>query len=173
MEILNLKKALEQIMQLKSKYYFRRASERVALMDSVGRELSEDIIADSMSPEFDIAAMDGFAVRSADNYPLKITGKIYAGDGIAKIDHGECVTIATGAILPHGADSVLKIEDSDIKKDLLYGKTLNKWENVFRKGSEYNTAIISASPRSCVVEGYVITDRDIKEGELVNVYLFC
>ena len=38
---------------------------------------------------------------------------------------------------------------------------------------EYNTSIISASPRSCVVEGYVITDRNIGKGELVNVYLFC
>jgi molybdopterin biosynthesis enzyme len=37
---------------------------------------------------------------------------------------------------------------------------------------EYNTAIISASPRSAVVEGYVITNRDIGKGELVNVYLF-
>jgi hypothetical protein len=37
---------------------------------------------------------------------------------------------------------------------------------------EYNTAIISASPRSSVVEGYVITNRDIGKGEQVNVYLF-
>jgi molybdopterin molybdotransferase/putative molybdopterin biosynthesis protein len=37
---------------------------------------------------------------------------------------------------------------------------------------EYNTAIISASPRSAVVEGYVITNKDIEKGELVNVYLF-
>jgi hypothetical protein len=37
---------------------------------------------------------------------------------------------------------------------------------------EYQTAIISASPRSSVVEGYVITDRDIGKGELVKVYLF-
>ncbi len=37
---------------------------------------------------------------------------------------------------------------------------------------EYKTAIISASPRSCVVDGYVITNRDIRKGEQVNVYLF-
>lgn len=37
---------------------------------------------------------------------------------------------------------------------------------------EYNTAIISASPRSSGVEGYVITDRNIRKGEQVNVYLF-
>jgi len=34
------------------------------------------------------------------------------------------------------------------------------------------SAIISASPRSAVVEGYIMTNRDIEKGELVNVYLF-
>ncbi|NJD78663.1 MAG: molybdopterin molybdotransferase MoeA [Candidatus Methanoperedens sp.] len=136
--IITLNEALEKIKQLKSAYYFRRESEKVALPDSVGRELSEDIIADSMSPAFDIASMDGFAVRSADRYPLKISGKVYAGDSIARIKSGEAMAIATGAILPQGADTVLKIEDAEVKKDLLYGKKLKMWENVFRRGSDYS-----------------------------------
>lgn len=113
--IITLNEALEKIKQLKNTYYFRRESEKVALPDSVGREISEDIIADSMSPAFDIAAMDGFAVRPEDVYPLKISGKVYAGDGITKtkIKSCEAIAIATGAILPEGADAVLKIEDAD------------------------------------------------------------
>jgi molybdopterin biosynthesis enzyme len=71
-----LKEALEKIRQLKTTYYFKRVSEYVSIPDSVGRELSEDIVADYMSPAFDIAAMDGFAVRSVDVYPLKISGSI-------------------------------------------------------------------------------------------------
>jgi molybdenum cofactor synthesis domain-containing protein len=47
------------------------------------------------------------------------------------------MAIATGAILPKGADAVLKIEDSEVRKDLLYGKSFKKCENVFRKGSDY------------------------------------
>jgi len=43
----------------------------------VGRELSEYIVADYMSPAFDIAAMDGFAIHSDDVYPLKISGSVY------------------------------------------------------------------------------------------------
>ncbi|MCX9029225.1 MAG: molybdopterin molybdotransferase MoeA [Candidatus Methanoperedens sp.] len=135
--ITTLNEALEKIKQLKNTYYFRRESENVTLSDSVGRELSEDIIAKSMSPLFDIAAMDGFAVLRADRYPLKISGKIYAGDSIAKSKSGEAMAIATGAILPQGADAVLKIEDAQVNNDLLYGKELNLWENVFRKGSDY------------------------------------
>jgi molybdopterin molybdotransferase len=135
--ITTLKEALEKIKQLKSTYYFRRESEHVSLLDSVGRELSEDISADYMSPSFDIAAMDGFAVRSDGVYPLKIKGSVYAGYQRAQIQRGEAMAIATGAILPEGADALLKIEDAEVKKDLLYGKNLIKWENVFRKGSDY------------------------------------
>ncbi len=132
-----LKEALEKIRQLKTTYYFKRVSEYVSIPDSVGRELSEDIVADYMSPAFDIAAMDGFAVRSVDVYPLKISGSVYAGDQRAQIHRGEAMAIATGAILPKGADAVLKIEDSEVRKDLLYGKSFKKCENVFRKGSDY------------------------------------
>jgi len=133
-----LKEALEKIKQLKTTYYFRRESEHVSLLDSVGRELSEDIVADYMSPAFDIAAMDGFAVQSDGVYPLKIKGSVYAGDQRAQIQKGEAMAIATGAILPEGADALLKIEEAEVKKDFLYGKNLMKWENVFRKGSDYH-----------------------------------
>ncbi|VVB97855.1 Uncharacterised protein [uncultured archaeon] len=135
---ITLDEALEKIKQLKNTYYFRRESEKVALNDSVGRELSEDIIADSMSPEFDIAAMDGFAVRSDDGYPLKISGNIYAGDSTANMKRGEAMAIATGAILPQGADAVLKMEDAEVKNNILCCKKTGKWENVFRKGSDYS-----------------------------------
>ncbi len=134
---ISLNEALEKINKLKNQYYFRRKSELVELNDSVGRELSETIFADSKSPEFDIAAMDGFAVRCEDGYPLKISGSAYAGDCIAKLNGGEAMAIATGALLPQGADAVLKKEDAEVKKDHLSGKKLRKWENVFRAGSDY------------------------------------
>ncbi len=134
---LTLKEALEKIKDLKSHFYFRRESEQVSLNDSIGRELSETIFAHSRSPEFDIAAMDGFAVRCEDGYPLKISGRVYAGDSIVKIKSSEAVAIATGALVPQGADAVLKMEDAEVKKDHLYGKNLRKWENVFRAGSDY------------------------------------
>ncbi|MCX9087193.1 MAG: hypothetical protein OIN90_06490, partial [Candidatus Methanoperedens sp.] len=65
-----LEDALEKIRMLKTKYYFRRESEDTTLNDSIGRELSETIFANSISPEFDIAAMDGFAFNCEDKFPL-------------------------------------------------------------------------------------------------------
>ena len=109
-----LQEALDKIKQLKNNFYFRRETEKVDLIDSVGRDLGETIYADSMSPEFDIAAMDGFAVRFEDKYPLKIVGKAYAGDRILKIKCREAITIATGAIIPHSSEAVLKIEDAHV-----------------------------------------------------------
>ncbi len=132
-----INEALEKLKGLKYKYYFRRESEKVALDESVGRELSETIFASSRSPELDIAAMDGFAVRNGDGFPLKISGSVYAGDSIVKIKPGEAIAIATGAFMPQGADAVLKIEDGNIKDNILHGKKLKKYENVFRAGSDY------------------------------------
>ncbi|MCX9081299.1 MAG: molybdopterin molybdotransferase MoeA [Candidatus Methanoperedens sp.] len=134
---ISLNEALEKINTLKNQYYFRRKSELVELNESVGRELSETIFADSMSPEFDIAAMDGFAVHCEDPYPLKISGSAYAGDCMANLNGGEAMAIATGALLPQDADAVLKKEDAEVKNNHLSGKKLRKWENVFRAGSDY------------------------------------
>ncbi|MCX9009706.1 MAG: molybdopterin molybdotransferase MoeA [Candidatus Methanoperedens sp.] len=132
-----LDKALGLIKRLKSKFYFRRGSEQVALPDSVGRELGETIFASSMSPGSDIAAMDGFAVHSEDGYPLRIKGRAYAEDMPVTIGEGEAVAIATGAFMPDGADAVLKMEDAKTERGMLYGTNLKKWENVFRAGSDY------------------------------------
>jgi len=134
---ITLKEALDKIKELKVLYYFKRYPEFISLKDSIGRELSETIFAKSMSPEFDIAAMDGYAARSEDDNPLKIMGRVYAGDRIAKIKSGEAMAIATGALLPESADAVLKMEDAKVKGDMLSGKSLRKWENVFRAGSDY------------------------------------
>lgn len=134
---LTIFEAHKKLTELKFHYYFRRESEKVALNDSVGRELSETISANSMSPLVDIAAMDGFAIRFEDGFPLKVIGSAYAGDIAAKIEPGQAIAIATGAFLPHGADAVLKIEDAKVIDDVLHGKTLKIWENVFRAGSDY------------------------------------
>ncbi len=60
-------------------------AESVALVDSRGRILAADIVADCDLPPFDRAQMDGYAIRAADvvNAParLRIVGESAAGDG--------------------------------------------------------------------------------------------
>ena len=89
--------------------------ESVAISESSGRILAEDIVADTDLPPFDRAQMDGYAVRAADvaNTParLKIVGESAAGAGWHhEMKAGEAVRIMTGAPVPVGADAVQQVE---------------------------------------------------------------
>ena len=94
--------------------------ESVKLEQSLGRVLAESICANRDLPPYDVSAMDGFAVRSADvvNAPvtLEIIEDIKAGDMPTKIvQAGQCSRIMTGAPLPQGADAVIRVEDTQVE----------------------------------------------------------
>src|ERR1041385_9492277 len=89
--------------------------ESVAISESIGRILAEDVIADTDLPPFDRAQMDGYAVRANDlsNGParLQIVGESAAGAGWHhEMKAGEAVRIMTGAPVPKGADAVQQVE---------------------------------------------------------------
>ncbi len=92
--------------------------ETVALENSLGRVLAQDIRANRDQPPYDVSAMDGYALRSADvaNAPvlLEIIEDIKAGDMPSKtVQSGQCARIMTGAPVPQGADAVLRVEDTE------------------------------------------------------------
>lgn len=96
--------------------------ESVALAQSLGRVLGEDIRANRDQPPYDVSAMDGYALRSADaaNAPvtLEVIEDIKAGDMPSKtVQAGQCARIMTGAPLPQGADAVLRVEDTQAVSD--------------------------------------------------------
>jgi molybdopterin molybdotransferase len=91
------------------------------LLDALGRRLAMDIIAPEPSPRYTNSAMDGFAVRWEDvatvagGYPVKlaITGESQAGvpfSGTCR--SGQAIKISTGAMLPSGTDTVVRVEDT-------------------------------------------------------------
>jgi molybdopterin molybdotransferase len=91
--------------------------ESVRLEQSLGRVLAEDVRANRDLPPYDVSAMDGYAVRSADlkNSPvtLAIIEDIRAGDMPTKtLLAGQCARIMTGAPVPQGADAVIRVEDT-------------------------------------------------------------
>lgn len=91
--------------------------EAIELERSLGRVLAEDIRANRDQPPYDVSAMDGYALRSADvrNVPatLQIIEDIKAGDMPSKtVQAGQCARIMTGAPVPQGADAVLRVEDT-------------------------------------------------------------
>jgi molybdopterin molybdotransferase len=102
----------------------RLAAELVSLDESAGRVLAHDVISDIDIAGFENSAMDGFALRCEDvqqagaDAPvnLRIIGHIGAGtvfEGV--VTPGSAVRIMTGAPLPAGADSVIKIEDVEVR----------------------------------------------------------
>jgi len=94
--------------------------EKVGLLDALGRVLGEDIIAPRDNPPWNNSAMDGFAVRWEDikkdheitrPAELKIIEDIQAGQVATKIvGSGEAIRIMTGAPVPDGADTVVRVE---------------------------------------------------------------
>lgn len=95
----------------------RCAVESLTLERSLLRVLGEDIRANRDLPPYDVSAMDGFAVRSADlarvPVSLQVIEDIKAGDRPRRVvGPGQCARIMTGAPLPAGADAVIRVEDT-------------------------------------------------------------
>jgi molybdopterin molybdotransferase len=91
--------------------------ETVKLEQSLSRVLAEDVRANRDLPPYDVSAMDGYAVRSADmaKVPATLTviKDIKAGDMPTKVvQAGQCARIMTGAPVPQGADAVIRVEDT-------------------------------------------------------------
>lgn len=89
-------------------------AEAVAIAESIGRVLAEDVAAVRDQPPFAASAMDGWAVRAADTPgTLRIVGESAAGHGYAgTVGAGEAVRIFTGAAVPADCDAVVIQEDA-------------------------------------------------------------
>jgi molybdopterin molybdotransferase len=87
-------------------------AERIPLAEAAGRVLAEAARAAVDLPPFPSSAMDGFALRAADAPGrLPVTVRIAAGRPSPRpLVAGEAMAIATGGVVPDGADSVVPIE---------------------------------------------------------------
>jgi molybdopterin molybdotransferase len=108
--MISFEKAYEIIMNSA----FALKTESVELSRSLNRVLAHDIKSDTDMPPFNKSAMDGYACRKADLQEiLSIIEIIPAGMKPQKtIGKDECSKIMTGAIVPEGADCVIKVENT-------------------------------------------------------------
>ena len=107
-DLLTLEAALEAVLARSAPL----PAERVALGEAAGRVLAEPARALVDLPPFASSAMDGFALRSADTPGLlTVVARIAAGSPAARaLRPGEAMGIATGGVVPVGADAVVPIE---------------------------------------------------------------
>jgi putative molybdopterin biosynthesis protein len=102
-------------------------AETVPLSEALGRVLSADVIAPVDVPSFDRSNVDGFAVQAADTFGagedrprrLRLNAEIIATGTAPRQTVAACTAtaIATGAMLPRGADAVVMIEYTDVCGD--------------------------------------------------------
>jgi molybdopterin molybdotransferase len=92
--------------------------ERVALEAALGRVVAEDVASERLVPEAANSAMDGYAVRHADlgSLPARLrvvavepAGTVVDGPVVA----GTAVKLFTGSVIPPGADTVVRVEDTE------------------------------------------------------------
>jgi len=121
--------------------------ETVALAESLGRVLAEDVYSDVDIPDFNRSTMDGFAVRAASTFGaseanpayLSIRGQIPMGvKPDFAIGPGEAARISTGGMLPEGADSVIMVEHTDLLDDTTIEayRSVAPGQNIIEKGED-------------------------------------
>jgi len=112
---------LQTVLEYRTKFP-QVKTEEIPLLETVGRILAKDIVADDDLPDFPRSIVDGYAVKGASTFGssesnpayLTLSGSIAMGESpeIA-VGPGEAAQIATGGMLPPGADSVVMIEHTE------------------------------------------------------------
>jgi molybdopterin molybdotransferase len=154
---------LEKARRIVLKHAVFKIIKKLNISDCFFKVLAQDVYSLKNSPSFDKSIMDGFALVRSDirkvPVELKIVESIFAGCvPRRKVVSGACAAIATGALLPRGADAVVKKEDSlsldfkrvrILKKIAPHANISFKAENfkkgclLLKKGTVLNTARIA------------------------------
>jgi len=121
--------------------------EEVPFEESLHRVLGEDIISPANLPEFPRSTVDGFALKAKDTYGVseknpalfQVIGEIPMGkiSEITLMD-GEAAKVATGGMVPNGADAVEMVEYTEwVDSHTIHAfKTLSPLENVIQAGED-------------------------------------
>jgi putative molybdopterin biosynthesis protein len=101
-----------------------RGLETVALEDALGRVLAADVTSPVDVPSFDRSNVDGFAVVAEDTFGAseEVPRHVRLADeaihtGVVPatvVEAGVAVAIATGGMMPRGADAVVMVEHADV-----------------------------------------------------------
>jgi putative molybdopterin biosynthesis protein len=133
-------------------------SEEIALAAALNRVLAQDVRAPIDVPSFDRSNVDGFAVRAEDTFganeelPSTLNMNLETlATGVVpshSVSPGSATLIATGAVVPRGADAVVMIEHTDARESVLLvrrpvtpganitfaGTDIGRGETVLRRG---------------------------------------
>jgi molybdopterin molybdotransferase len=135
-------------------------TETIPVMEAHGRVLAKALTAPVDLPHFHRTNMDGYAVRAQDTFGaspsipmyLKLVGTVEMGkESKRALKKGEAMRIATGGMLPPGADSMVMVEYTEEMGDgtIEVHRSTSPWENILRIGEDIKKSapIFSAGRR--------------------------
>ncbi|MEA2348384.1 MAG: molybdopterin molybdotransferase [Thermoleophilaceae bacterium] len=135
-------------------------AEQVDLVEAEGRVLAQVVTSTEAVPSADNSAMDGFALVAADTAGaeagsparLELAGESRAGAPFqGRLEPGQAVRISTGAVIPDGADSVLRFEDSiEESSSLIVSAPVPLGNNVRRAGEDVQVGDLVLQPGTFV-----------------------
>ncbi|MCS7279991.1 MAG: molybdopterin molybdenumtransferase MoeA, partial [Thermodesulfobacteriaceae bacterium] len=156
-------------------------SEIVPIEEAYSRVTAEDIISPEDLPGFNRSTVDGFAVRASDTFGakegspayLKLKGDIPMGAiPPFSLSNGESASIATGGMLPEGADAVVMLEHVNVISDDLIEvlKAVSPGENVifFDEDAKKGELIIKAGYRLKPQDIGALAGLGIKEVKVIK-----
>lgn len=117
------------------------AVETVPTRSSCGRVASEDLLADENVPPLGSSHMDGFAFRYSDLLlprGLRVVGELGPGQRSGhRLKAGEAVRVATGSLIPEGADTVVPLEQAEVTGERVSPLTkLERGQFVYEAGED-------------------------------------
>ena len=125
---------------------FNLSPESIPLDQVLSRVLAVDLTAQEDVPSFDRSTVDGYAVFAADTFgagefmptELQIVKEVRMGESADfQLHRGTCARIATGGMLPEGADAVIMVEHTQNPGDLcLAYASVSPGENITRRGDD-------------------------------------
>lgn len=140
-------------------------AERVPLDTALGRVLAADVTSPVDVPSFDRANVDGFAVVASDTFGaseehprvIRLAADVIH-TGVAPstvVRPGEAASIATGGMVPRGADAVVMVEYTDLRNNSVYiSRALTAGSGISFAGTDIT------SGETVLRRGQILTSRD-------------
>jgi putative molybdopterin biosynthesis protein len=144
--------------------------ERVPLARALNRILADQVVAPVDVPAFDRSNVDGFALRAADTIGareeapriLTLTDELLTPGVVPRltVGSGSATIIATGGMVPRGADAVVMVEDTELQKG--EGKTAIGLRKALPPGAAITFAGADIARGETILRvGQVLTSREI------------
>jgi putative molybdopterin biosynthesis protein len=142
-----------------------RGIEPITLGEALGRVLAADVTSPVDVPSFDRSNVDGFALVAEDTFGAseEVPQRVQLADEVIHtaivpttiVRRGEAVAIATGGMMPRGADAVLMMEHADVRdNELRIGRAVSAGSGVSFAGTDITAG------ETVLRRGTILSSRD-------------